>query len=181
MTRTTYYTATTLDGFIADEHHSLDWLFKQDIDQQGPMSYEEFIARIGAVIMGRSTYEWILDHNARTDEKWAYPMPSWVFTHHDLPEVDGADVRFTRADVAAVHAEAKEAARGKDIWIVGGGDLAGQFADAGLLDDLMVSLAPVTLGAGAPLLPRRLDLRLRETARNKNFVTAIYDVVGRLE
>jgi dihydrofolate reductase len=180
MTRTTYYTATTLDGYIADERHSLEWLFKQDIDKKGPLNYEEFIARVGAVIMGVSTYAWILQHNARTGEKWGYSMPSWVFTHRDLDGLESADIRFTSGDVEAVHAEAVAAAQGKDIWIVGGGDLAGQFADAGLLDDVLVSIAPVTLGTGAPLLPRRLDLRLRETARNRDFVTAVYDVVGRL-
>jgi dihydrofolate reductase len=180
MTRTTYYTATTLDGYIADEHHSLEWLFKQDIDQEGPLNYNEFIARVGALITGASTYQWILDHNERTGEKWTYSMPSWVFTHREFAAADGADVRFVSGDVKAVHAEAVAAAQGKDIWVVGGGDLAGQFADAGLLDDVLVSIAPVTLGAGAPLLPRRLDLKLRETSRNRHFVTAAYDVVGAL-
>lgn len=180
MTKTTYYTASTLDGFIADEHHSLDWLLKQDIDREGPMNYDEFIATVGAIVMGSSTYEWVVRHHVDKGEAWFYTQPSWVFTRRDLKGIDGADIRFTRADVATVHAEAVEAARGKDIWIVGGGDLAGQFADAGLLDDVLVSFAPVTLGAGAPLLPRRLDLRLRETARNRAFVTAVYDVVGKL-
>jgi dihydrofolate reductase len=180
MTRTTYYTATTLDGYIADEHHSLEWLFKQDIDQKGPLNYDEFIARVGAVIMGSSTYEWILRHNAKTGDKWSYSMPSWVFTHRDLGGLEGADIRFVSGDVAAVHAEAVAAAEGRDIWVVGGGDLAGQFADAGLLDDVLVSIAPVTLGTGAPLLPRRLDLKLRETVRNRDFITASFDVVGLL-
>ena len=55
------------------------------------------------------------------------------------------------------------AAGDRNIWIVGGGDLAGQFADAGLLDEVIVSIAPVTLGAGAPLLPRRLDCNWRSS------------------
>lgn len=61
-----------------------------------------------------------------------------------------------------------------------GGNLAGQFADAGLLDEIIVSIAPVTLGSGKPLLPRRLDLRLAETSRNRAFVCARYQVLGRL-
>lgn len=180
MTRTTYYTASTLDGFIADEHHSLEWLLKQDIDKEGPMNYDEFIATVGAIIMGASTYEWIVRHHVDKGEAWFYTQPSWVFTHRDLKGIDGADIRFTRADVKAVHAEAVAAAEGRDIWVVGGGDLAGQFADAGLLDEVLVNYAPVTLGAGAPLLPRRLNLTLRETARNRAFVMARYDVVGKL-
>ena len=69
--------------------------------------------------------------------------------------VPDAKIEFTSGDVAPVHEQMVEAAGERNIWIVGGGDLAGQFADAGLLDEVIVSIAPVTLGAGAPLLPRR--------------------------
>jgi dihydrofolate reductase len=178
VTRTTYYTAATLDGFIADPHDSLDWLFVQDQDEQGPLNYDEFIARIGAIVMGATTYEWILRHNAETGEKWAYDLPVWVVTHRGLPGVDGADVRFAQGDVVSLHAELVSAAGDKDVWVVGGGDLAGQFADAGLLDDLIVYLAPVTLGAGRPIFPRRFDLKLVEVHQNRAFIAARYDVVG---
>ena len=178
MTKTTYYTASTLDGFIADEHHSLDWLLKQDIDKEGPMNYDEFIANVGAIIMGSSTYEWIVRHHIDKGEQWFYTQPSWVFTHRDLKGVEGADIRFTRADVTAVHAEAVEAAGGKEIWVVGGGDLAGQFADAGLLDEIVAAIAPVTLGAGRPIFPRRYALRLTDVARNGAFACARYAVLG---
>lgn len=66
---------------------------------------------------------------------------------------------------------------GRDVWIVGGGDVAGQFAVHGLLDEVTVCWAPVTLGGGAQLLPRRLDLCLTDTARNGDFVCATYDVL----
>lgn len=174
MTITTYYTATTLDGYIADEHHSLAWLLRQDHDGSGPFNHTEFLARIGAFVMGSSTYEWILRYE---DGRWPYEQPTWVMTSRDLPKVDG-DVRFARGDVRAVHDEMVAAADGQDLWVVGGGDLAGQFADAGLLDEIIVSIAPVTLGAGAPLLPRTLDLRLEEVGRNRAFACARYTVVG---
>ncbi|WP_007512150.1 dihydrofolate reductase family protein [Pseudofrankia saprophytica] len=178
MSRTTYYTATTLDGFIADEHHSLDWLVTQDIDPAGPMNHNEFIEHVGALVMGSSTYQWLLDNHISTGGTWDYQQPSWVLTSRDLKPVDGADIRFARGDIRPVHAAAAAAAGTKDVWVVGGGDLAGQFADHGLLDDLIVSFAPVTLGAGKPLLPRRLDLRLVEVTRNRAFACARYDVVG---
>ena len=57
--QTVYYTATTLDGYIADPADSLDWLFVQDIDANGPMNYTAFIAGVGAIVMGATTYEWI--------------------------------------------------------------------------------------------------------------------------
>jgi dihydrofolate reductase len=174
MSSTTYYTASSLDGFIADTQHSLEWLFRQDHDAAGPLNYDEFSARIGAAVMGSTTYEWILRHEGG---RWPYQLPAWVMTTRDLPEVDG-DIRFARGDVGAVHAAMTAAAGGKDLWVVGGGDLAGQFADAGLLDEIIVYLAPVTLGDGAPLLPRKLDLQLEELAQNNDFACARYCVVG---
>jgi dihydrofolate reductase len=177
VTRTLYYTATTLDGYLADEHDSLDWLFKQQLDEDGALSYDDFIAGVGAITMGRTTYEWVLDHE---QGKWPYRLPCRVFSHRELPAVDG-DVRFVSGDVRPVHEELVRAANGKDVWVVGGGDLAAQFAEAGLLDQLQLSIAPVTLGAGRPLFPRRFDLRLVSLDRNGAFACATYDVVGPLD
>lgn len=70
--------------------------------------------------------------------------------------VPGANVKFVQGDVRPVHQAMLQAASNKNIWIVGGGDLAGQFHDAGLLDEIIVTVASVTLGDGAPLLPRRI-------------------------
>jgi dihydrofolate reductase len=181
MSLTQYYTATTLDGFIADADNSLDWLFTRRREDDGPQNYGDFIAAVGALAMGSSTYEWILDHEFAgkepADWRWPYEIPCWVFTHRQLPVVPGAPIEFTSADVATVHAAMLRAAGDRNVWIVGGGDLAGQFADAGLLDEVIVSIAPVTLGAGAPLLPRRIELRLEEVGRNGDFASARYSVV----
>jgi len=127
--------------------------------------------------MGSTTYEWILDHDSGGNWSWPYDVRSWVFTRRELRVVPDAGIEFTSRDVAAVHEELVKAAEGRNVWIVGGGDLAGQFADAGLLDEVLVTIAPVTLGAGAPLLPRRLELRLEETGRNGDFVAVRYSVV----
>jgi dihydrofolate reductase len=69
------------------------------------------------------------------------------------------------------------AAGERNVWVVGGGDLAGQFHDHGLLDEVWVQYAPVTLGAGAPLLPRRAELELVEVDRNRDFGCLRYRVV----
>jgi dihydrofolate reductase len=176
--RTVFYTAMTLDGFLADEHDSLDWLFVQDQDERGPLNYEEFIAQVGALVMGATTYEWVVAHLAESGEPWPYALPTWVVTHRDLRPVEGADVRFARGDVGPLHDELVAAAGGKDVWVVGGGDLAAQFAEAGHLDQLICHIAPVTLGAGRPLFPRRWHLRLVEVHRNRDFIAARYDVLG---
>ena len=145
------------------------------------MNYGEFIARTGALAMGATTYEWILDHEFSgkdpSDWEWPYEIPCWVFTHRQLPVVPGAQIAFTSGDVVGVHEAMRRAAGDRNIWIVGGGDLAGQFADAGLLDEVIVSIAPVTLGAGAPLLPRRQELQLEEVARNGDLTCARFTVV----
>lgn len=181
MSLTQYYTATTLDGFIADPNHSLEWLFTRQQDREGPMNYADFIADVGALAMGSTTYEWVIDHEFAEKEpaewKWPYDIPGWVFTHRTLQVVPDAPIEFTSDDVATVHKEMAAAAGDRNIWIVGGGDLAGQFADAGLLDEVVVMIAPVTLGRGAPLLPRRLELHLEDTARNGDFTCARFSVV----
>jgi dihydrofolate reductase len=177
---TQYYTATTLDGFIADPNHSLEWLFTRQQDREGPMNYGDFIADVGALAMGSTTYEWIIDHEFAGKEpaewKWPYDIPGWVFTHRTLQVVPDAQIEFTSADVTTVHKDMAAAAGDRNVWIVGGGDLTGQFADAGLLDEVIVMIAPVTLGAGAPLLPRRLELRLEEVARNVDFTCVRFSV-----
>lgn len=174
MMTTHYYTASSLDGFIATADHSLDWLLKQDFDEDGPMAYPAFMAGIGAVALGAHTFEWVMAHD---DAGWTYTAPAWVFTHRDLDLPDGADIRLTQRDVRDVHAEMVAAAAGKDIWIIGGGELAGSFADAGLLDEVWIQYAPVTLGSGAPVLPRALELELLEVARNRSFLCGRYRVL----
>jgi dihydrofolate reductase len=156
--KTQYFTATSLDGFIATEDDSLDWLFPLgDINETG---YPAFIAQVGALAMGSATYEWMLRNASQVAEQtgasWPYAQPTWVFSRRQLPAIAGADIRFVQGDVKAVHAEMARAAGSKNIWIVGGGDLAGQFHDAGLLDEAIVQVASVTLGKGKPLFPRRV-------------------------
>jgi dihydrofolate reductase len=184
MSKVVYFTASTLDGFIADEHDSLDWLFETP-HSEDESAWDEFIAAIGPMCMGRTTYEWMLRHYPDLltgPEQWRAfyaDRPAWVFTHRtDLPTVVGADIRFVRGDVRPVHEEMIASRRG-DVWIIGGGDLVGQFDDAGLLDRVIVGLCPVTLGAGAPLLPRRITserMRIVEVGREGQQVRIVLDV-----
>jgi len=180
--KTQYYTATSLDGFIADSQNSLEWLFQfGDVEES---SYPGFIREVGAIAMGSTTYEWILKHHinqgADRPQPWVYEQPTWVFTTRDLPVVHGADIRFVKGDVRPVHQEMLSLSADRNIWIVGGGDLVGQFHDRGLLDEVIVQIASVTLGGGAPLLPRRIatpPLRLRSaTMHGDAFVELLYEV-----
>src|SRR5687768_16756146 len=123
--RTQYYTAASLDGFIATEDDSLDWLFP--LGDINDTSYPEFIAGVGALAMGSATYEWMLRHVIRAGSeapgRWPYTQPTWVFSSRELPGIAGADIRFVSGEVRPVHEQMRAAADGKHVWLVGGGDL----------------------------------------------------------
>lgn len=102
-------------------------------------------------------------------------------TTRELPTPEGADVRFRSGPVASLLPELREAAAGGDIWVVGGGDLAGQFLDAGALDEIALSVAPVALAEGAPLFPRRIEsdrLSLQSVEKFGQFARLIYAVLS---
>ena len=180
--KTQYYTAVSLDGFIATTDDSLEWLFPLgDIEET---SYPAFIRNVGALAMGSATYEWMLRHvvgpEATRPRPWPYEQPAWVFSSRTLVPVPGADIRFVRGDVRPVHEKMATTAAGKNVWIVGGGELVGQFYDHGLLDELIVQVGSVTLGAGKPLLPRAItspSLRLVSArAMGTGFAELHYEV-----
>lgn len=180
--KTQYFTATSLDGFIADSENSLDWLFQFG---GGPgETYDRFIREVGCLAMGSTTYEWLLANEIYKDPEkpkpWPYSQAAWVFTSRSLPAVDGADIRFVEGDVKPVHEAMAHAANGKNIWIVGGGDLVGQFYDQGFLDEIFLGVAPVLLGSGAALLPRRIatpPLKLISCETEQSFLHLRYEVV----
>ena len=188
MGRIIFDTAATLNGFIADDSNSLDWLFAVEGGEQPEPGL--FPADAVVMVEGSTTYEWVLAHERLLEnpERWSElfgSKPTFVFTTRVLPVPAGADVRFLSGSVAEALPTIREAARGGDIWVVGGGDLAGQFLDAGALDEIAVSIAPVTLAGGAPLLPRRVEsdrLRLVSAAPVGQFARLVYEVrrpVGR--
>jgi len=181
---TIYYMATSLDGFIADQSNSLEWLFQ--FGELEPNTFDTFLQGFGAIAMGSTTYQWIYDHDFSTEaensQPWPYKMPAWVFTSRQLPIIPDADVRFVSGDVRPIHQQITIAAGDKNIWIVSGGGLAGQYYDCGLLDEMVVQIASVTLGGGAPLLPRRVDPPLRLLSAKtfgQDFVELHYQVPAR--
>lgn len=153
MTKTQYYVAASLDGFIADAQGGIAWLTQFDGAEGISAHYEAFLEGVGALAMGAATYEFLLG----AMQVWPYPgRATWVFTRRELPAFRGADLRFAAGDVGEAHEQMVRAAGGKNVWLVGGGKLAAQFAEQGLIDELWLGLAPVVLGAGAPLLPASL-------------------------
>ena len=152
-----YYVAASLDGYIAEEDGGLQWLYDAagDPNVDDEIGYKDFFAGVTAIAVGASTYEIIVAH----DRPWDYPgRPLWVFTHRDdLPVPEGADVRFVQGSPADHVADMRDAAGDGNLWVLGGGELASQFADERLLDELIVAYVPVVLGRGIPLFARRVE------------------------
>lgn len=160
MSRIVYETATSLDGWIADQNNSLDWLFAVPGGDSPDPELEP--PKAAVQVMGSTTYEWVFKQigAAENPAEWRQAfgsMPVFVFTSRTLATPEEGDVRFVSGDVAGALPVVRDAADGGDIWIVGGGDLAGQFIDAGALDEMVFTVAPAALGAGAPLLPRHVE------------------------
>jgi dihydrofolate reductase len=164
-----YFTASSLDGFVVDEADSLDWLTSRDVDADGPFGYQAFAKSVGALAMGSATYEWLV---ANQPGEWPYEQPTWVLTTRPGIIADGHPVQTFDGDVVELYPRLVAAAGERDVWLVGGGAAAAQFVAAGLVDELIVSYAPCTLGQGARLLPTRSEWRLTESAVNGEFVCA---------
>lgn len=149
MPKVIYYVASSLDGFIATEDNNLDWLLQFGFEAF-QAHFDRFMAGVGAVVMGGETYRWL---RAEEPDKWEYRQPCWVLTSRADAAPPEADIRFAAGDIRPVLQQARQAAGERNVWIVGGGNVAAQFADPGLLDELWVTYMPVALGSGRRLLP----------------------------
>lgn len=181
---TEYFTAVSLDGYVADPDGGMDWLSGFPPTAAKRDRFERFFAGVGAMAMGATTYRWVLAHEKPEAWRRYYgDTPCWVFTHHDLPVPPGADVRFVSGDVAAAHdaMRAVTTPSAPTVWLVGGGVLAARFAAAGRLDRVHLGVAPVVLGGGTPVLPVRTGpLRLARVDQDGAFVFLTYEVPDRL-
>lgn len=185
MVQFIFDTASTLNGFLADAQHSLDWLFA--VEGGDAPTDELYPAHARVLVMGAHTYEWVLRHEGLIEqpERWAEFYGDklvFVFSSRELPVPHGADVRVLHSSVAQALPELRAAAESTtagQVWIMGGGDLVGQFFDAGALDRIAVSFAPAALPTGAPLMPRRIDpgqLRLIDARAVGQFARVEYEV-----
>jgi dihydrofolate reductase len=162
------YVAQSFDGFIADRDGGVSWLepFEGRAEDHG---YAAFIAEVGAVVMGATTYEQVLGFG------WPYAeRPAFVFTHRDLPVPEQADVRFVDGAVRDV-LPALDAATEKNVFLVGGANLVRQFLEGDAIDELHLFIAPVLLGEGIPLFDRapRRDFQLRGTETYSTGIAAL--------
>jgi len=186
MTEFIFYTSSSLNGYIADAHNSLEWLFSVDASEGSPDT-AAFIESVGVQVMGSGTYEWLLHSEGLLEvpQKWQRffgSLNTCVLTSRELPKPEGAHITFLSGAVAE-HVTQIEALSGeRNVWVVGGGDVAAQFLEAGRLNRIEVTFAPVALAGGAPLLPRFVSagrLKLEAVHKEGPFARLSYRVVAR--
>lgn len=144
MVRTVYYVAVSVDGFIADRDGGVGWL---DAFGSPEFGYDAFREQVGAVVIGRSTYDQML-----TFGPWPYAgRDGLIVTSRPLPSPPPRVRPVTAAELPAAVAELRQRTS-RDVWIVGGGQTARVCLSAGLIDELELYVIPILLGAGVPLL-----------------------------
>lgn len=149
MAGTVYVVAASLDGFIADARNSGELL--REFSGAGA-EVGGAAANFGAVAMGAETYRSFVS----SPNSWPYgTLPAWVFTHREFEGIPGADITFVRGEAAEFHADIQWDAGEQGILLCGGGNLAAQFMDSGLMDEMVLMVLPVVLGSGRPVLPVR--------------------------
>ena len=142
--------ATSADGYIARPDGDLDWLTSRPAPK-GFYGIEAFMRSVDTMLIGRKTYEVSLTLGGAFDAKHGRHI---VFSRHPPPPDAPSGVEFTSEAIGPFVKRLREQP-GKDIWLMGGGDLIASFLDAGAIDELVVSVVPVFIGDGIPLIARR--------------------------
>ncbi|HKK08983.1 MAG TPA: dihydrofolate reductase family protein [Gemmatimonadota bacterium] len=182
--RVTIHMAASLDGFIAREDGSVDWLETGDRFEDGEVPSAEhiraFLATIDCYVMGSGTYETALAFEAK-GFGWSYgDKPVFVLTHRDLPK--------TRATVELCSGDLSELVNGRlrpayrNIWFAGGGAVSGECLRLGLADEVRYSIVPVLIGRGIPFfggLDRDVELHLLEVKAYRNGIVELRHEVRR--
>jgi dihydrofolate reductase len=182
MSKFIYYTATTINGYIAGKSDNLEWLFA--VDSEKP-DFTGFFDSVSVLIMGSNTYRWLMEKEniISKPDKWQTYFgnkPVYVFTNNLMQKPKNANIEFLCGDVSNHIEKFIHKAGSGDIWIQGGGDLAGQFFDCKILNEIHLSVAPVFLESGKFLLPRDIfsnDLKLLEAEKTGDFVFMKYKVL----
>lgn len=166
------YIAESLDGYIATEDDSLDWLFK--VEGEGDAGYADFMETIDTVVMGRRTYDWVMEM-----EKGEYPyvgIKSYIYSRSVPAGKPFGDVEFIDTEIP-IFADKLKSTPGKNIWVIGGSELLAAFMEAGLIDEFVISIAPVVIGSGIPLFKKSglmTEYKLKDVKRYGEFAQLHY-------
>lgn len=166
------YIATSLDGYIATEDDSLEWLFKTE--GEGDNGYSEFYNTVDTILIGRRTYDWIIEK-----EKGNFPYKNkecYIFSRSKSGKNE--NVEFINQDVVEFTNKIKRL-DGGNIWLVGGGNLLHSFIKERLVDEFIITIAPTLIGHGIPLFKKNdfeLELKLKNIRKLNQFVELHYEV-----
>ncbi|MGB9941037.1 dihydrofolate reductase family protein [Methanosarcina sp.] len=176
MPRMKLYIACSLDGFIAREDGSIDWLTEYDNNPETDYGYSEFYISIGTVIMGRKTYEQVLEFG-----EWPYgEKKAYVFTRQREHLRRENKVEFVSGEIGEFVRQLKEKTD-QDIWLVGGSQLIKAFLKENLVQDLIIFVVPIILGGGIPLfdhIGKEIRLRSGRVERYENGLVRLEYKVG---
>lgn len=167
------FIAASLDGFIADKAGSVAWLEENIHGDEEDKSYEEMLAQIDTVVIGRTTYDQLTQE--LSPDVYPYEnQKTYVITSR--PEASTETIEFTKKDPVTLIEELKKEA-GSGIWIVGGGSIIAPLVEADLIDTYILTTMPIFLGTGIPLfspMERTLPLRLKDVYQKNELVYSIY-------
>ncbi len=158
MGKCIYYFASSTDGFLADENGGVEWL--DAFNHAGfDYGYQAFYSKIGFIISGSATFE----QASNFPGGWAFPnVETYVFSSRNIDTAGRPDIHLWKRTIQDLSEKLK--GEEKDTWLIGGANLAGQFAKAGLLDEVLITVIPVVLGNGKPFfdgIGEHLPLKLK--------------------
>jgi len=160
------YIATSADGYIARPNGDVEWLNRRP--RKSDYGMRAFYSSIDTILFGRKTYDWALSYQRkhRTPSVFDKKVANYIFSHNP-PKKVAPGVEFVTQSIKAF-ARRLRATPGKNIWMMGGGEIIASFLDAGEIDQFDIHVIPVFIGKGIPLIaPRHRDipLRLRSTKK----------------
>ena len=171
-----YFLAASLDGFIARVDGSVDWLKIEDLEEAGD-EFKAFTDSVDTVLYGRKTFEkgFELDPTGKGFEGFK----NFVFSR-SKPDNDPSFATFVSDEPVGFVSNLKKD-EGKNIWLMGGGELAATLLDAGLIDEIIVSIQPVILGKGIPMFSNSAEFSELESANVKTRKSGSIQVTYRLD
>jgi dihydrofolate reductase len=163
--------ATSADGYIARPDGDLEWLTSRPAPK-GFYGMNAFMRSIDTTLLGRKTYEVSLRMGAKFDSKSRHI----VFSRYPPPADAPSGVEFVNDAIGSVVSDLREQP-GKDIWLMGGGEIIASFLDAQAIDEFVISVVPVFIGEGIPLMARRhrhVPLALRSVERFEDGLVQVH-------